>query len=405
MQEAFLITVIIKRYLNKELFSTTSVVMMFLIMMIMGSWLIRYFGMAAQGKLDFSVVFELLFYQIPSLLEFIFPLSFFVGLMLTLGRLYVDHEMTIFRNAGISPMQIASMLSPFLLLAFFFQSFISFYAKPAGFFAAEKLQAEQAVKSAFDLVKPKTFVSFNQFNLYVGGYSADKRDIEDIILIEKSKQANKPDSIIIAKSARQLLPDDLLNTSNLDTNLKASNSETTSSDTAKKAEHTTQLDLYHGRRYELGADNLAYNLVSFERYRLSINIPKKNDDKTTKLEAQSTRHLLSRIQDDDAKAELGFRASLPLVILLALILALPLSEVRPRQGRWIRLIPAIILFVTSVLILMSLKGSIAKGKSSVWLYLLVISLYTLFGFYLYHKNGLHKTIKRKLGKAPDQGGA
>ena len=41
-----------------------------------------------------------------------------------------------------------------------------------------------------------------------------------------------------------------------------------------------------------------------------------------------------------AQAELGYRLSLPWLIILAPMLAVPLAQVRPRQGRWLRLLPA-----------------------------------------------------------------
>lgn len=370
--------------------------MLFLVMMTLGSWLIRYFGMAAQGKLAFSIVFELLLYQVPLLLEFILPLSFFIGLMLTFGRQYVEHEMTIIKSAGVSPSGFAQMLWPLLLAMFLAQAVISLYAKPAGLFAAEKLKAEQAIKSTFDLVKPKEFVSVNRYSLYVGGFSADKRALQDIILIEKGGAAQGRDRIIIASRAEQVSqnPSQALdNAQAADDKQKSSNSQQSSSKASEKI--ITQLDLFRGRQYELAANQQTYNQVSFERYRLSMTLPNKNNHKNLKLDAQSSLSLLKRLPDKDAVAELGYRLSLPLVILLALVLALPLAQVRPRQGRWVRLLPAILLFATSVLMLTSLKGSIIKNKVPVLAYPALLALYAAFGVYLYHKNHLHHQIKRR----------
>lgn len=370
--------------------------MLFLVMMTLGSWLIRYFGMAAQGKLAFSIVFELLLYQVPLLLEFILPLSFFIGLMLTFGRQYVEHEVTIIKSAGVSPAGFAKMLWPLLLAMFLAQAVISLYAKPAGLFAAEKLKAEQAIKSTFDLVKPKEFVSVNRYSLYVGGFSADKRALQDIILIEKGGAAQGRDRIILASRAEQVSQDPsqaLDNAQAADDKQKNSNSQQSSSKASEKI--ITQLDLFRGRQYELAANQQTYNQVSFERYRLSMTLPNKNNHKNLKLDAQSSLSLLKRLPDKDAVAELGYRLSLPLVILLALVLALPLAQVRPRQGRWVRLLPAILLFATSVLMLTSLKGSIIKDKVPVLAYPALLALYAAFGVYLYHKNGIHHKIKHR----------
>lgn len=58
---------------------TTALVLGFLVVMLLGGRLIRYFGMAAEGGLDVGVLFTLIGYNLPYFLELIFPLSFLLG--------------------------------------------------------------------------------------------------------------------------------------------------------------------------------------------------------------------------------------------------------------------------------------------------------------------------------------
>ena len=44
------------------------------------------------------------------------------------------------------------------------------------------------------------------------------------------------------------------------------------------------------------------------------------------------------------------------------MIAFPLSKVNPRQGRFARLFPAIILFMMYITILISLRGMLSKGN-------------------------------------------
>ena len=67
-----------------------------------GGRLIRYFGIAAEGRLDVGLLFAIIGYNLPTFLELILPLSFFVALMLVLGRMYVDHEMSVLFSSGNS---------------------------------------------------------------------------------------------------------------------------------------------------------------------------------------------------------------------------------------------------------------------------------------------------------------
>lgn len=103
----------------REVATTTALVLGFLVVMLLGGRLIRYFGMAAEGGLDVGVLFTLIGYNLPYFLELIFPLSFFIGLMLVFGRLYADHEMAVLNASGISRGRVSRLLIPLVLAAFF----------------------------------------------------------------------------------------------------------------------------------------------------------------------------------------------------------------------------------------------------------------------------------------------
>ncbi|MGP4953157.1 LptF/LptG family permease, partial [Psychrobacter sp. T6-1] len=67
-----------------------------------------------------------------------------------------------------------------------------------------------------------------------------------------------------------------------------------------------------------------------------------------------------------AQGELGYRFALPWLMIIAPMLAVPLAQVRPRQGRWLRLFPSVLLFVSCALGVISLKNAVSKGSVSVW---------------------------------------
>ena len=93
---------ILRRYITSQVATTTALVLGFLVVMLLGGRLIRYFGMAAEGGLNVGVLFSLIGYNLPYFLELILPLSFFIGLMLVFGRLYSDHAMPVVSVAAAS---------------------------------------------------------------------------------------------------------------------------------------------------------------------------------------------------------------------------------------------------------------------------------------------------------------
>lgn len=359
--------------------------LVFLTLLIVGGRLIKYFGIAAQGGMDVTVLLKLVGFQLPYLMEYMLPLSFFIALMLVLGRLYVDHEMSIFKTAGISPSRVGVMLAPLALGMVLLQAGLTLWAKPWGLFSAEKLKVEQAIRSAVDLAKPGEFISFNNLNIYIGGLSKDKRELLDVMVIQQKDASIKGqrarDRIIIAQRAVQVPEAEIAQQLAL---------QGQPSDNLK---NITMLDLYNGRQYDIGKNNVAYNTIGFSQYRFTIVAPDRSRQDDLELEARSTQNLIRQLPDQHALAELGYRFTLPLVMLLAILLAIPLSKVNPRQGRWLKLLPSILLFATSVVSLMSLKGSVAKGKVPLITYFVVLLLYVLFALYVYNKNKVHKRVK------------
>ena len=63
-----------------------------------------------------------------------------------------------------------------------------------------------------------------------------------------------------------------------------------------------------------------------------------------------------------AKAELQWRISLALLVPIIVLMAVPLSKVNPRQGRYLKLLPSIMLHLSYVAVLMVAKDAMARGK-------------------------------------------
>lgn len=356
---------ILRRYITQQVAVTSAIVLGFLALLILGGRLIRYFGKAAEGRLDVGILFSLLGYQLPSFLELILPLSFFIGLMLVFGRLYVDHEMPVINASGISRGQLGKLLVPFIALVFMVEAGLAIVAKPWGMVKSEELLQQQAIKTAFDLIKPGQFINNGNYHLYVGQLSKDKRELLDVVLIEKV--TNRPDTLITAKRAVQVQTD--------------------------PEEPVTMLDLFAGRRYQMAIDSLSYTQIAFTKYRISMVKPQSDEKSTVDIEAQSSLALLTQRQQPLAMAELGYRLSLPFLIILAVMLALPLSHVHPRQGRWLKLIPAIFIFVSLAMVVISLKSAVGKQKIGGYAYVVVLSAYFVLALYLNWQEKLKLTLQ------------
>ena len=307
-------------------------------------------------------------------------------------------------------------MTPLILLLFAFEVGLSVVGKPWGVRSSEAIWQQQALTSAFDLIRPNEFISSGDYHLYVGSLSDDKKQLQNVVLIQTQKQdkGSTSNGDVNPKAAEALtqldLPKDTI-----------SGVQVASKDTitlAKRAEQVdtgssgvTQLDLFQGRRYEVGADSLKYNQVGFDRYRITLTESSKEIVTEDNIETQAVATLWQAASGNGqvrsmaamraAQSELGYRFSLPWLMIIAPMLAVPLAKVRPRQGRWLRLFPAILLFVSCALGIISLKNAVSKGSISVWSYAWLILGFMALALYMNWGSRLQHRLRFRMSAAAD----
>ena len=360
---------IIRRYLVKQVVSTSLVVIALLTLIMMGGRLIKYFGVAAQGRLDAGILFSIIGYRLPEFLTLILPLGFFIGLMLVFGRLYVDHEMAVLNGSGISRHQLARLLIPMTLVYLLAQGFLMLWASPWGIRQFEALTSEQAVRTGFDLVRPKEFISSGPYTIYAGDLSEDRKNLKDIFFYQRAEKEGKPDVMILAQEATRIeMPNDAANV----------------------------VDLVNGRRYEIYPGTPQYTQAEFETYRLRIESNKEAELASDEVEALPTGQLWKNRQDPVVASELGWRVFVPFAIVIALILSVALSEVSPRQGRYLKLFPALMIFASLIVALMAIKTRVSKAEMGIWAYPLVLIIYAIAGALFSRKQNLAPKSKKRI---------
>ena len=374
---------ILRRYMTQQVAANTAIVLLFLMALMLGGRLIRYFGIAAEGRLDVGLLFAIIGYNIPTFLELILPLSFFIALMLVLGRMYVDHEMSVLFASGISRGRLTRLMIPLITGLFVFQMAISLWAKPWGLSNSEQIWQTQSLGSLLDLVRPKTFISSGNYHLYVDEFDKEKRELKNLYVVQqqtdKSGKIAKNDVIITATRAYQV--------------------------PSKDTDSSMQLDLFQGRRYELGTNNANYNQASFEKYRITLEKPASEKITETNVETQTTAKLLANTQKPEVKAELGYRFTMPWLIIIAAMLATPLAQVRPRQGRWLRLLPSVLIFASCAISIISLRTAIGKERISEYAYIWLIVGFIAFALLLnWQSRVVHRVRYRRQSRQLSPGG-
>ncbi|MCE3251075.1 MAG: export transporter permease LptF [Cellvibrio sp.] len=333
------ITLIIFRYLSRDLLITSLAVSAILLTIFLSGKFSDYLDDAAQGKLAVDVLFTIIAYRMPNLLELILPLGFYLAILLAYGRMYIESEMVVLSATGMSQWQLVRItLVPAALVALVVAMF-SFWLSPLGAQLTEQVLAEQRNRSEFESLQEGRFQAIGQGRImtYVEQVSDDNKRLERVFVAQQDGQSNS--SIVVAETGEQ----------------------------AYKPEYGQRyLIMHNGHRYEGHPGTSEFKITRFSEW--GRYLPPTTSEAAFESEAdgKTTAQLLSA-SDLDSKAALQWRISMPLMVLIATLLAVPLSKTNPRQGRYLKMLPAILIYIFYLAFLINARGAIAEGDLSVWL--------------------------------------
>jgi lipopolysaccharide export system permease protein len=141
-----------------------------------------------------------------------------------------------------------------------------------------------------------------------------------------------------------------------------------------------RLVLSDGTRYHSDAVNGEFQSVAFDRYYIQIQ-DQEVEQKHRKLSALPTQALFYPT-DDKLVAEYGatiqWRIAFPLACIILIFIAVPLSVVNPRQGKFAKMLPALMLFLGYFLLLTSMRSGIERQALPVSVGLWPIHISALF---------------------------
>lgn len=333
-QSAYL--VIIFRYLAKEVLTSMAAVSAVLLLIIMSGRFVRYLAEAAAGKLDAGVLLTLMGFRLPSFLELILPLGFFIGILLAYGRLYVDSEMTVLSACGMSERRLVGYTLTCALFVAAIVAAFSLYISPMGVQASEALLAEQRSRTEFETLQPARFhkLSGRDGVTYAQSVSADKKQLQDVFLAG-SGDTDERLSVLTAATGETVV---------------------------NRITGKRYLVLQDGYQYRGQPGDADFEVVTFDRYSQYVPEPEYEASAKKTTDSMSTRVLFS-IDTLEAKAALQWRLSLPLLVMIIALLAVPLSRTQPRKGRYVKMIPAILLYIVYLVSSNAARGMLEDGSA------------------------------------------
>ena len=93
---------ILLKSLNLEVLLSSTGVFLIFFFLVVSSRFVGYFEQASEGLIDPSLIFKVVILRFPDFVTLLLPLSFFLGVVITISRLYSDREIYGFFAGGIS---------------------------------------------------------------------------------------------------------------------------------------------------------------------------------------------------------------------------------------------------------------------------------------------------------------
>ena len=330
---------IVFRYLSREVLVTLSAVSAVLLVIIMSGRFIKYLAQAASGALDPGVLFLIMGFRLPGFLQLILPLGLFLGILLAYGRLYLESEMTVLAATGMSQQRLLLItLAPAALVSLLV-AWLSFSLAPQGATQFSLLINKQDAMTEFDTLVPGRFQALRDGTrvTYTEQLSDDRVNLGGVFISEKRMSSDQSKdrgiTVLVAEKGHQEVRND----------------------------GSRYLILENGYRYDGNPGEANYRAIKYDTYGALLPKPDISDEVTDR-DAIPTSELLSGEDSPRNRAELQWRVSLPILVFIVTLMAVPLARVNPRQGRFLKLLPAILLYMAYLTILIAARGALERGK-------------------------------------------
>jgi len=361
---------IIFRYLSRGVLVSTTAVTAVLLLVISSARLIKYLSEAATGKLDADFVLLVLGYRIPGFLELLLPLGLFLGILLAFGRLYLESEMVVLRACGVSQNRLLLYaLGPALLVSGLV-AVISLTVAPWGVGEAKKIFAQQESRSELELLTPGRFQSQSKGRqvTYAQRLNADSGELEEVFIAQRNARGQPV--LLFAERAKQTRIED----------------------------QGRFLVLENGYRFDGAPGRADYSTTRYAEY--GVRLPEASASlEVNEIDAKPTAQLWGSAELQD-RAQLHWRLSLPVLAFIVTLMAVPLSKTNPRQGRFAKLLPSIILYLIYVTLLTAARSAVEDGELEVWVIWLIHGLFLLIAANLILAGRFWESVFSKLPSLP-----
>jgi lipopolysaccharide export system permease protein len=375
---------IINRYIFKEITFPFVIILFVLTFVLLMGKILQIMDLMVNKGIGVLVIAKVIVFLLPSFMMFTIPIALLIAILIAMGRLSADNEITVLRASGVSLIQLYRPVAVASLITFIFTIIISYFLVPQSNFATKRLLFDIAQQNAGIGIKEKVFNDdFNGMVLYAEKIPVDGDHMEGVIIFD-NRLPDKPNTIIAKKA---FLVSDMKSL-------------------------TVKLRLENGAVHSISPDLKNYRKIDYKTYDINLDLSNSlaNTGETAKSSNDMTMNeLLDKMKkpglDKEAVRELSIEVhkkfSIPLSCIFFGIIALPLGIKSHRAVKSRGFAMGVIIVSLYYLLRIGGEALAETGKLSpeigVWMPNFIFAVIGIYLFYMaYNEISFWHVIKIRL---------
>jgi lipopolysaccharide export system permease protein len=313
---------IISRYMTKEILRSFSAITAILLFIALSDRFIKFLAQAAVGELPVGMVLKVVALYIPEFMTLLVPLGMYIGILFAYGRLHADSEMMVLLTCGYSWAQKVFNTMVLALVVTIIMAVFTLWILPSITEKREEIFSQGMAIGVMQAITPGRFTTIDDGKLVFY--------VEDII-----DNGDKLKNVFIAVQPK-------LTTNTMPTEESA----VMLAKVAKLEKLGNQGEFFmvleDGARYTGTPGKQDYTVIEFSEYGKEVKTEANPVPEYHKLKPSLT---IMHSNKASEIAEFQWRLALPLSVMVLSLIAIALAKVQPRQGRFAKFLPAILIYI------------------------------------------------------------
>ncbi|KGD84273.1 lipopolysaccharide export system permease protein [Pantoea sp. PNA 14-12] len=340
---------IIIRYLVRETLKSQLAILFILLLIFFCQKLVRILGAAVDGEVPTNLVLTLLGLGVPEMAQLILPLSLFLAILMTLGRLYTESEITVMHACGLSKAVLVKAAMILMLFTSIVAAINVIWLGPWSSRYQDQVTQNAKANPGAAAMAAGQFQTSSDGNNVLFVEDVKGNHFGHVFLAQLRPKGNARPSVVLADSGHM----------------------------QQEKDGSQIVTLDKGTRFEGTALLRDFRITDFTNYQAYIGYKQATLDPNDV--DQAPLSTLYANNTPEFKAEFHWRLTLVFSVLVMALMVVPLSVVNPRQGRVLSMLPAMLLYLIFFLLQSSLRSSGAKGRldPAIWMWVVNLSYLAL----------------------------